>query len=349
MDLPGVSRRRRRLSPKIGVFGAGSIGCYLGGRLIHAGHDVTMVGRLGAEIADRGLTLTDYRGGRVSLAPDTVRYAADARALSDREVVLVTVKSLGTEGAGRALAEVLAADAVVVSFQNGVGNMDVLRRTLRAGARVVAGMVPFNVLREDGGRFHLGTSGPLALERAGGAEAPIARALEDAGLPVKLRDDLRGVQWSKLLFNLNNSINALAGLPLREQLSNPTYRRILARAIREGLRALDAARIRPANEIPMIPWLAPHVLSLPDALFFRVARTMIRIDPTARSSMWDDLERRRATEIEHLNGEIVRLGERYGVATPVNRRIRELVLEVEAKKSGSPRIGPEELLRRVTP
>jgi len=205
-------------------------------------------------------------------------------------------------------------------------------------------MVPFNVLREDGGRFHLGTSGPLALERAGGAEARLVGALRGAEFGVELHEDLASVLWSKLLFNLNNSVNALAGIPLRDELSNPAYRRVVAASMREALRCMRAARIRPARVGKMIPFLAPYLLSLPNALFFRVAGTMVKIDPAARSSMWEDLERRRPTEIDYLNGEIIRLGERHGVPVPVNRRIRELVRAAEEAKRGSPRLPPDALL-----
>ncbi len=97
----------------------------------------------------------------------------------------------------------------------------------------------------------------------------------------------------------------------------------------------------------MIPRLAPHALSLPNWLFLRVAAAMVKIDPEARSSMWEDLERRRSTEIEYLNGEIIRLGEKHGVPTPVNRKIRELVRAAEGAQKGSPRLTAEALWTAV--
>jgi 2-dehydropantoate 2-reductase len=86
---------------KIGVLGAGSIGCYLGGKLIAAGHEVVLVGRLGDEIRESGLELTDYAGGRVKLAATEVRYVAEPGPLAGVEAVFVTVKSLATEDARR--------------------------------------------------------------------------------------------------------------------------------------------------------------------------------------------------------------------------------------------------------
>ncbi|HJZ88924.1 MAG TPA: 2-dehydropantoate 2-reductase [Polyangia bacterium] len=327
---------------KIGVLGAGSIGCYLGGRLIAAGHDLVLVGRLGAEIAAHGLTLTDYQGQRLVLPPEKVRYRADAAALRDREVVLVTVKSMATAEAAAQLARVLSSPVLVVSFQNGVSNVPTLRAALPA-CPVAAGMVPFNVLHQAQGHFHNGTSGPLELERTGGAEAELAEALGGAGFGVALHDDMRPVQWTKLLINLNNSLNALAGVPLREQLADRRYRMIMARVVREGLACLKAAGIRPVRIGRLIPRLAPTVLSLPNWLFVRVAAAMVKVDPTARSSMWEDLERRRPTEIEYLNGEVIRLGEQHHVPTPVNRKIRELVRAAEQAQRGSPQMSAPDL------
>lgn len=316
---------------RIGVFGAGSIGCFVGGRLLAAGHDVVLVGRMGAEVAAHGLTLSDW-GGRRWRVP-AVRYEAEAGSLGDREAVLVAVKSPDTAAAAATLAPTLAPGTVVVSFQNGVGNVEVLRAGLPA-CTVLAGMVPFNVIRQGEGRFHNGTSGPLELERRAGAEQPLVAALADAGFEVVLHDDLARTQWSKLLVNLNNPLNALAGVPLREQLGDREHRRVMAAVVREAMGCLRAAGIRPVRIGRMIPSLAPFVLSLPDWLFFRIASTMVKIDPAARSSMWEDLARGRPTEVEHLNGAIIRLGEQHGVPTPLNRRVRELVLAAEGR--GSP-------------
>jgi 2-dehydropantoate 2-reductase len=331
---------------RIGIFGAGSIGCYLGGRLLAAQHDVVMVGRLGAEILAHGLTLTDYEGSRLVIPPSRIRYTEEAAALADREAVLVTVKSLATAAAGAALLPLLPPRTLVVSFQNGVGNAEVLRAALPA-CTVAGGMVPFNVVHRSAGQFHNGTSGPLELERAGGAAAALAQALAGAGFGVVLHDDLRRVQWSKLLINLNNSLNALSGVPLREQLGDRAYRRIMAAVVREALACLRAAGIAPVRIGRLIPQLAPTVLELPDWLFGRVAAAMVRIDPAARSSMWEDLERRRPTEIEHLNGAIIRLGEQHGVPTPLNRRIRALVQDAERAGKGSPGLRADELWARL--
>ena len=117
---------------KICIVGAGSIGCYVGGRLLAAGADVALVGRarIGNELSAHGLTLTDYRNGRWQVPPAAIRYTADPRAAADADLVLVTVKSAAAESVADELKPVLRAGAIVVSFQNGLRNADILRAAL---------------------------------------------------------------------------------------------------------------------------------------------------------------------------------------------------------------------------
>lgn len=317
---------------KVGVFGAGSIGAYLGGRLIAAGVPTVLVVRpsFADAIAGDGLRLTSLDGFEATLPAARVPTATRAEALGDCDWLLVTVKGLDTAAAAAALAPVARRDAIVVSFQNGVTNPDVLRDAL--GDRVLAGMVPFNVLRRGPAHLHQGTSGRLAVgTRADGRHAALVDALTGAGLPAFADDDIRGVQWGKLLVNLNNSINALSGLPLVEQLAQRDYRRIMAACVREGLSAVKRARIKPRLDAPLPPSWVPALMELPNALFRLAARPIVTIDPTARSSMWEDLQRGRKTEIDLLNGEIVRLGAALGVPTPINERIVQMVKEAESK------------------
>lgn len=326
--------------------GAGSIGGYLGGRLMAAGSDVVLVGRpsLGGEIAAHGLTITDYLGYARTLAAGAVPYATQADALARCDFVLVTVKGPATEEAARELAPHLAQTAVVVSLQNGVRNADVLRRAL-PGRRVLAGMVPFNVVRRDHGGFHRGTSGELVVEATpDGVERPLVGALVAAGVPALAATNLSGIQWGKLLLNLNNALNALAGVPLLEQIRDSGYRRVLAAAVAEALLLLRAAGIRPEVSLPLPLWALAPLLRMPSFVFTRVARRLMAIDPRARSSMWEDLERRRPTEIAQLNGEIVALARELRMRAPVNERIVALVGGAERRAEGSPRMSAAALV-----
>jgi 2-dehydropantoate 2-reductase len=115
----------------------------------------------------------------------------------------------------------------------------------------------------------------------------------------------------------------------------------------EAIRVLDKAGIRPARMGPLPVSSFPLLLSLPSPLFRIAARAQLKVDPEARSSMWDDLMRGRTTEIDYLNGEIVDLAKRHGIEAPINRKIVELVHEVEAKKSGSPKLAAADLWARI--
>ena len=315
--------------PTICIYGAGSIGCYIGARLAASGAEVHLIGRarIADEVAASGLHATDYLGAAFDIAPGAVAFSTDARQLGHADLVLVTVKSAATAAAAADIARHVPPGVVVISFQNGIGN-DVLLRESLPHHRVIAGMVQFNVVHRGEGRFHQGSEGGLEVSRDPSL-SPFLNAFARAGLPLAQRADFAAVQWAKLLLNLNNAVNALSGIPLKAQLAQRAYRRCTALAQEEGLRVLAAARLRPARLTIVPPAWIPRVLRLPDALFSRVAARMLAIDPLARSSMQDDLVAGRPTEVDWLNGEIVRLASPRGVSARVNQRLVELIHAAE--------------------
>ena len=313
--------------PRFAVLGAGSIGCHLGGHLVAAGYEVVFIGRPSGmrALGERGLTLTGSGRPPVHLTPDRLTLATGAEAAADADYVLVTVKTAGTEAAAKDLAVHLAPGAVVVSFQNGLHNPATLRPVL-PGHIVLAGMVPYNVVLSEPGTVHQGMPGTLMTE----PDDTLHTALRSAHLAVEARTDMTAVQHAKLLMNLNNAINALSGLPLRDQLGQRAYRRCLALCQREALAAYRAAGVTPARLGPTSPRLTPYILELPDGAFRRVAATTLRIDAHARSSMWEDLQRGRPTEIDSLQGEIVAVASGHGHRAAANARLAALVHEAEA-------------------
>lgn len=312
-------------SPLIVVFGAGSIGCYVGGRLAATGSRVRFIGRerLAKTIAAEGLHLTDHRGADLRVPAGAVDYRTDPIGLSKAGMVLVTVKAGDTEATGKALAEYAPRDALIVSFQNGIGNEDILRKAL-PGRTVLAGMVPFNVVQLPGSTFRQASNGDLDIEKSGHLD-PYLSAFERAGLPLHQHADFRPIQWGKLLMNLNNAISGLSGLTLREELSQRPYRQCLALAQSEALAAMSEAGIRPAKLTPLPPSLMPYLLRLPNWIFLRLASSVMAIDPAARSSMIDALDTGRRTDVDWLNGEVVRLAEKHGLTAPANAKLVELI------------------------
>jgi 2-dehydropantoate 2-reductase len=314
---------------KIAILGAGSIGAYLGGALIAAGADAVLIGRarMAENISRHGLQLSDLQGRSIALNSSQVNYAQDPAALAGADLILVTVKSADTAEAGQTIAKHAKSGALVMSFQNGIGNADTLHEIL-PGWTVLGGMVPFNVVQMPNGRFHRGTEGELMIEASPAIE-PWKALFNAAGLPLAEQADFIGVQWGKLLLNLNNSINALCGLPLKTELSQRAYRRCLADLIEEATTILLAANIKPAKVAKIGPDWLPVLLRLPDFLFTRIAATMLRIDPEARSSMWEDLQAGRRTEVDYINGAVLKLATEIGRDAPYNRRIVELIRRAE--------------------
>jgi 2-dehydropantoate 2-reductase len=258
-----------------------------------------------------------------------VDYRVEPGALAEADIIALTVKSGATAEAARQIAEHGREGVLVISFQNGLSNLDVLRAELGSRFEVVRGMVPYNVAYLGRGRFHKGVAGDLHAEDRPETRS-LAQRIGDGAAGLKLSDDMIGLAWGKLLINLNNAVNALSGRPLLDQLRERDYRRVVAASQREGLRLLSRADIRPAKIGAVGPKLLPTVLNSPDWLFNNAFLKAWKIDARARSSMADDLAAGRTTEIDYINGELVALADRLGEPAPVNRKIVELVHAVEA-------------------
>jgi 2-dehydropantoate 2-reductase len=309
---------------KLAVLGAGAIGCWVGGRLAAGGEDVTLIGRPHVldELRD-GLELSDLDGKTWKVRP---ALATSVDAARGADIVLVTVKSAATAEAARELAGL--GSAVIASLQNGITNAEALRAAL-PGRVVLAGMVPFNVARTGPGHYHRGTSGSLMVEAHPTVE-PLVTACRNAELPLETRADMPEVLWGKLVMNLNNAINALSGMPLLAELGDRDFRRCLAAAQTEALELLDAAHQPVAKLLALSPRWVARVLPMPDWAFRRIAQRVAAVDPHARSSMQDDFIAGRPTEIEHLQGEFVRLAKQLGRRAPINAKLVELVRAAEA-------------------
>ena len=334
-------------SASIAVAGAGSIGCYVGARLALAGRNVTLLLRpaLGAAIARHGLIVGDGQAASAELAPSALRVGSDARAaLQSADVVLVTVKSHATAEMGALISRFAPAHACVVSLQNGVANPETLSAVLAPGQRAVAAMVPFNVVatRAEGQAPRFSRTSRGTIQIAAGI-AGLRTALDVAGARVAERSDMPAVLWAKLLLNLNNALNALSDLPLAAQLADRRWRLLLAAQIAEALPVLAVSGIRPARIEGLPPGMLAALLRLPDFLFHAIARRTLAIDAEARSSMWEDLRLRRATEIDYLQGAVLRLADAAAVAVPLTRGIVRLVREAEVAGTGPPGLRPEEI------
>lgn len=330
--------------PTIGIAGAGSIGCFVGGMLAAGGKSVALLARprVIAEIEAGGLRPTSFEGFDQTITRDRFALSENPSVFENAGVVLVTVKSADTAAMADVIAQHAPSDAVVVSLQNGVGNATVLRNRL-PGRRVLGGMVPFNVIALGNGRFHRATSGDIVIEQDA---ARTAEMLSVPDLKVRPTANIEGVQWGKLLLNLNNALNALADLPLRRQLAQRPWRQLFADQMAEGLAAIRAEGIKPVSPTPIPFGWMPSLLRLPDPVFEALLGRTMKIDPEARSSMWEDLQHRRRTEVDYLQGVITGIADRRGLDAPLSRRIVELIRQAERNANGSPGLTPEQIRAR---
>jgi len=329
------------------VAGAGSVGCYLGGRLAAAGRNLTLLLRepLAQAIAGRGLVVSDFEGNDEIVPASKLTLATEpAGAFRAAEIVLVTVKCRHTQEMAEQIARHADRSAVVVSLQNGVRNVALLSKALGPDRRVVGGMVPFNVVQTiqegEAPRFHRASSGTIQI---GSSVEGLADLLDVPGAPVAEHRDIDAVLWAKLLINLNNALNALSNLPLAAELADRRWRLLFAKQMREGLSILNAAGIRPARLEGVHPRLVAFAMRLRNPLFKLLARPALAVDPEARSSMWEDLQAGRPTEIDYIQGEIVRLAENHRRSAPLNKRVMQLIKDAERAGKGSPGLSPSDV------
>jgi 2-dehydropantoate 2-reductase len=297
-------------SLKVAVMGAGAVGCYFGGMLARAGHDVTFIAR------PRHVEAIRRDGLRMETKSfdEYVRVHAvsDAGGGKDADLVLFCVKSMDTESAGRELQPFLRPDTLVLCLQNGVDNADRLRAVL-PGHSVAAAVV--YVATEMAGPGHLKHHGrgELVIEPAPASER-VAEALRGAGVPTDISGNVRGALWLKLILNCAyNAISAIAQKPYGENVKGEGIWDVMRDVVDECLAVARADGV--------------HVPA--DA--HTAARKLVEGMPSQYSSTAQDLARGKPTEIDFLNGYVVRRGQELGVPTPANRVLWALVKLLEKK------------------
>jgi len=298
---------------RIAVMGAGAVGCYYGGMLARAGHDVTLIARAQhvEAVQKRGLHMeTKMFDEQVP-----VRASEEASGARGAKLVLFSVKSPDTERAGAALAPYLERDAVILTLQNGVDNAERLAATL--GREVVPAVVYVAV--EMAGPGHVRHHGRRELLIGpSAASARIAAAFGAAGVPVEVSDNVIGALWAKLIVNCAyNALSAITQLPYGRMVQGEGVPAVMGDVVDECLAVARAAGVDvPGDLLKAVP---------------QIAETM----PGQFSSTAQDLARGKPTEIDHLNGFVVRKGDALGVPTPANRVLLALVKLLEQR--GSPR------------
>ncbi|MGY6241554.1 ketopantoate reductase family protein (plasmid) [Burkholderia ambifaria] len=295
---------------RFAVYGAGAVGCYFGAMLARADHDVVLIGR------SRHVAAISRRGLRFQAATfdDIVHVQAstDVAAAASADVVLVCTKSTGTTEAAKALSQVLSSDARVVSLQNGIENASRLRQQLSQPV-IAAAVYVAAEMADDGHVLHHGR-GDLVFEDCPGAR-PLAETLRGAGIPVEISMNVQQALWQKL--TLNCAYNAISAI-MMQSLDLMPERDVLRDTMCDVVAECFAVAA------------AESVIVGADAEDFvqYIERT---IPPGQLSSTAQDLGRGKTSEIEYLNGTILRRGTQYGIPTPANRMLYTLVKMLEAK------------------
>ncbi|MBL4673489.1 MAG: hypothetical protein JKX81_14615, partial [Arenicella sp.] len=149
-------------------------------------------------------------------------------------------------------------------------------------------------------------------------------------------ENIEAYSWAKLQLNLANAVNALADIPVKQMLEQRGFRKIIAEAMKELIEVAHAKGIS-LPKIAAVPMhLVPKVLNTPDWLFKLLGSKMMDIDPTVRTSMWWDLSGNRLTEVDVLNGAVVKEGLALGIACPINQRIVDYIHDAEAAEERKP-------------
>ena len=310
---------------KVAVVGAGAVGSFYGAMLARAGHAVVLIGRPAHVDAIRrdGLRL-EMAGKSESL---TIDASSEIAAAHGADLVLVSVKSSDTEAVARELAPALARDAVVVSLQNGVENADVIARHVAAtvvpAVVYVATAMPAPGIVRHHGRGDL-VVGPRT--RAAARDPALAGRLEaiasffaTAGVAVKVSADVVAELWSKLMVNCAyNAISALAQSSYGEMVALAPIRELQRTVVGEVVAVAAASGV----ELPL-----PAAVEAME----RIAPAM----PAQLSSTAQDLARGKPSEIDHLNGFVVRRGRELGIATPANQALHALVKLVESRQANA--------------
>jgi 2-dehydropantoate 2-reductase len=283
--------------------GAGAVGCYYGAMLARAGHKVTLIGRAQhVQAAQRsGLRLeTRTFNEAVRLQAST-----DPGAVRGADLVLFSVKSNDTESAGQAVAAHLGSDTAILTLQNGVDNAERLAATL--GRDVIPAVVYVAVEMAGPGHVRHHGRGELVIGPSESSKAIVA-AFAVAGVAVEISGNVVGALWAKLIVNCAyNALSAITQLPYGRLVEGAGVPAVMDDVVDECLAVALAAKVQVPVDM--------------HATVRRIAQTM----PAQYSSTAQDLARHKKSEIDHLNGFVVRKGEALGVPTPVNRALLALV------------------------
>lgn len=302
---------------KIAILGSGALGCTFGAALTEAGHETWLLGRSAAHtdaMRRSGLQVEDANGTR--------RVAVHATNQPDEagqvDLVVVLVKSMQTEAAMRGALALMGPDTLVMSLQNGLGHEEILGRIV-GREHVLAGKTYVGGVLLGPGRVLSGIPGKLTLiGELDGRITPrvqrIAEAFNEAGLATTVSHNIVGTMWDKLLINVaTGALSAITRLTYGQLYDEPLLKATALAAVAEAMEVARAMGIRLSITQPEQAW----------------AMASEGLPYNFKASMLQSLEKGSVTEVDFVNGSVVRYGQSAGIATPVNATLVACVKGVE--------------------
>jgi len=314
---------------KICILGAGALGCAIGAVLTEAGHEVWLINRgqaLVETLVRDGLKVRDERGDRLVAVHAATHCSQVDAGTGPADLIVVLVKSFHTREAIESAHPVVGPSTVVLSLQNGLGHEDVLAEVV-GRERVLAGKTYAGGVMLGLGHIISGIRGKETIigeldGRISERATRIAEAFTSAGLATTVSRDIMGTMWDKLLVNVaTGALSGITRLSYGELYAIPEVENCAMAAVAEAIAVARAGDIALTTSDPRQPWL----------------KAAAGLPPEFKASMLQSLEKGSVTEIDYVNGAVVRWGARYGVATPVNSA---LVACIKGIERGLPRAAP---------
>ena len=311
---------------KYAIIGIGAIGSIVGGLLTKSGEDITLIGKQYQidVIKHKGLKIIGVNG---SSTIKNIKVTKDLQVVKDADIIFICVKSQDTKQLANNLKNIINKSTLIISLQNGVRNVQLLKDI--TGNKVLSGVVLFNALYEKPGEATLTFKGRILLEKNNINLDMLFKSFYKAGLKITLVDNINGYLWSKLILNLQNAVTALTGQTIRQSISDKYTRDIIVATITEGVNIVQKSNII----LEVLPEIDPikliKRLSNFNSFILIIGSRLIGIKKNARNSMWQSLSKRKRTEIDFINGEIIFLAEKHKMHAPINKKIVELIKKAE--------------------
>jgi 2-dehydropantoate 2-reductase len=301
---------------KIVVVGPGAVGCLIGGLLARAGQEVWLLDKdpnRAQKLHEQGIQVEGISGRWQAKVSAT----SDASLIKDAEMVIICVKSYDTRSAVESAEVLVGEDTSVLTLQNGIGNIEIIQEVISPD-KVLGGITSLGATLLHTGHIRHAGMGETMIGRLDGkiviSMRRIREVFQKAGLPTKLSRDIKGLLWSKLIINAGiNALTAVTHLKNGQLLEFEGTHGILRQAVTEAVKVAKKKRIRLAYDDPLA-----KVESVCEATGGNV------------SSMLQDILKKKRTEIDFINGVIVRQGQSMGIDTPVNKTLADLVKTIEA-------------------